>query len=210
MKVRTRIAPSPTGDPHVGTAYVALVNYCFAKQHGGEFVLRIEDTDRNRSTATSENVILEALHWARPRVGRGSGRRRPARTVPAERTSRHLRRARADAARERQRVQVFLYARAARGHAARAARAQRAACVRRTLPLADAGGDRRERRRRSPVRRAPRRAARGQRDDRRSVAWADRVRVERRRHAGAREIGRAGRRTISRTSSTITSWGSRT
>jgi glutamyl-tRNA synthetase len=63
MKVRTRVAPSPTGDPHVGTAYVALINYCFAKQHGGEFLLRIEDTDRARSTAASENVILEALHW---------------------------------------------------------------------------------------------------------------------------------------------------
>lgn len=63
MKVRTRVAPSPTGDPHVGTAYVALLNYCFAKQHGGEFLLRIEDTDRNRSTAASESVILEALHW---------------------------------------------------------------------------------------------------------------------------------------------------
>jgi glutamyl-tRNA synthetase len=63
MKARTRIAPSPTGDPHVGTAYVALINYCFAKQHGGEFVLRIEDTDRARSTAPSENAILEALHW---------------------------------------------------------------------------------------------------------------------------------------------------
>jgi glutamyl-tRNA synthetase len=63
MKVRTRIAPSPTGDPHVGTAYVALINYCFAKQHGGEFVLRIEDTDRTRSTIPSEHAILEALHW---------------------------------------------------------------------------------------------------------------------------------------------------
>lgn len=61
--VRTRVAPSPTGDPHVGTAYVALVNYCFAKAHGGEFILRIEDTDRNRSTAASEAVILEALRW---------------------------------------------------------------------------------------------------------------------------------------------------
>jgi glutamyl-tRNA synthetase len=61
--VRTRVAPSPTGDPHVGTAYVALVNYCFAKQNGGEFVLRIEDTDRVRSTAESEAAILEALHW---------------------------------------------------------------------------------------------------------------------------------------------------
>jgi glutamyl-tRNA synthetase len=60
---RTRIAPSPTGDPHVGTAYVALVNYCFAKKHGGDFVLRIEDTDRARSTAESERAILDALHW---------------------------------------------------------------------------------------------------------------------------------------------------
>jgi glutamyl-tRNA synthetase len=63
MNVRTRIAPSPTGDPHVGTAYVALLNYCFAKKHGGEFLLRIEDTDRARSTAASEQTILDALHW---------------------------------------------------------------------------------------------------------------------------------------------------
>lgn len=63
MEVRTRVAPSPTGDPHVGTAYVALINYCFAKKNGGRFVLRIEDTDRNRSTAASETVILAALRW---------------------------------------------------------------------------------------------------------------------------------------------------
>jgi glutamyl-tRNA synthetase len=63
LKVRTRVAPSPTGDPHVGTAYVALVNYCFARKHGGEFVLRIEDTDRARSTAESERAILETLRW---------------------------------------------------------------------------------------------------------------------------------------------------
>ncbi len=61
--VRTRIAPSPTGDPHVGTAYVALVNYCFAKQHGGQFLLRIEDTDQVRSTPESERAILESLRW---------------------------------------------------------------------------------------------------------------------------------------------------
>jgi glutamyl-tRNA synthetase len=61
--IRTRIAPSPTGEPHVGTAYVALVNYCFAKKHGGEFILRIEDTDQVRSTAESERAILNALHW---------------------------------------------------------------------------------------------------------------------------------------------------
>ncbi|MFZ5654824.1 MAG: glutamate--tRNA ligase [Pseudomonadota bacterium] len=63
MTVRTRIAPSPTGDPHLGTAYVALFNYCFARQHGGSFVLRIEDTDRARSTPASETLILGALRW---------------------------------------------------------------------------------------------------------------------------------------------------
>lgn len=63
MTVRTRIAPSPTGDPHVGTAYVALFNLCFARQHGGQFVLRIEDTDQARSTTGSEQDILHALRW---------------------------------------------------------------------------------------------------------------------------------------------------
>jgi glutamyl-tRNA synthetase len=61
--VRTRVAPSPTGDPHVGTAYVALVNYAFAKHHGGDFILRIEDTDSARSTLESEAAILAALRW---------------------------------------------------------------------------------------------------------------------------------------------------
>jgi glutamyl-tRNA synthetase len=61
--VRVRVAPSPTGDPHVGTAYIALFNYVFARSRGGRFVLRIEDTDRARSRADSERLILEALHW---------------------------------------------------------------------------------------------------------------------------------------------------
>jgi glutamyl-tRNA synthetase len=61
--VRTRIAPSPTGDPHVGTAYVALINYCFAKKFGGAFILRIEDTDQARSTPESEAAILASLRW---------------------------------------------------------------------------------------------------------------------------------------------------
>jgi glutamyl-tRNA synthetase len=60
---RTRIAPSPTGDPHVGTAYVALFNLALARGHGGQFILRIEDTDRQRSQAASEKMILDALHW---------------------------------------------------------------------------------------------------------------------------------------------------
>ena len=63
MTVRTRIAPSPTGDPHVGTAYVALFNMAFARSQGGQFLLRIEDTDRTRSTPESEKAILDALHW---------------------------------------------------------------------------------------------------------------------------------------------------
>jgi len=62
--VRTRIAPSPTGAPHIGTAYIALFNYAFARKHGGEFILRIEDTDQTRSTVEAETAILEALRWA--------------------------------------------------------------------------------------------------------------------------------------------------
>ena len=62
-QIRTRIAPSPTGDPHVGTAYIALFNRCFAHKNGGKFILRIEDTDRQRSSAKSEADILAALQW---------------------------------------------------------------------------------------------------------------------------------------------------
>ena len=62
-QIRTRIAPSPTGDPHVGTAYIALFNRCFAHKNGGKFILRIEDTDRQRSSAKSETDILAALQW---------------------------------------------------------------------------------------------------------------------------------------------------
>ncbi len=61
--VRVRVAPSPTGDPHVGTAYQALVNLAFARSRGGTFVLRIEDTDRARSSRASEAAILDALRW---------------------------------------------------------------------------------------------------------------------------------------------------
>jgi glutamyl-tRNA synthetase len=62
-QVRTRIAPSPTGAPHVGTAYMALFNLAFARKHGGRMILRIEDTDRLRSTPESEQSILDALDW---------------------------------------------------------------------------------------------------------------------------------------------------
>jgi len=61
--VRVRIAPSPTGDPHVGTAYIGLLNYIYARQRGGKFILRIEDTDQSRFVATSEQMIFDALRW---------------------------------------------------------------------------------------------------------------------------------------------------
>lgn len=63
MSVRVRIAPSPTGDPHVGTAYIALFNLIFARHFGGKFILRIEDTDQTRSRPAYETNILEALRW---------------------------------------------------------------------------------------------------------------------------------------------------
>ena len=81
--VRVRIAPSPTGDPHVGTAYIALFNYAFARQHGGKFILRIEDTDQTRSTPESEEAILRSLRWLGLELGRGARRRRPLRPLPA-------------------------------------------------------------------------------------------------------------------------------
>jgi glutamyl-tRNA synthetase len=62
-QVRTRFAPSPTGYLHIGGARTALFNYLFARHHGGKFLLRIEDTDRQRSTPEAINAILEAMKW---------------------------------------------------------------------------------------------------------------------------------------------------
>lgn len=63
MTVRTRFAPSPTGLLHIGNARAALFNYLYAKHHHGEFLLRIEDTDRERSTQEAVDVILDGLAW---------------------------------------------------------------------------------------------------------------------------------------------------
>ena len=63
QKVRTRIAPSPTGFLHLGTARTALYSWAYARHHGGEFVLRIEDTDVARSTQDSVDQILASMHW---------------------------------------------------------------------------------------------------------------------------------------------------
>ena len=63
MTVRVRVAPSPTGDPHVGTAYMSLFNLAFARQQGGQFLLRVEDTDRARFRADSEQQVYDTLAW---------------------------------------------------------------------------------------------------------------------------------------------------
>lgn len=75
MHVRTRVAPSPTGYPHIGTIYQALFDYAFARKHGGVFFVRIEDTDRERFVQDAEEKIYAALDWfglledESPRVG---------------------------------------------------------------------------------------------------------------------------------------------
>ena len=71
MTVRTRFAPSPTGYLHIGGVRTALFSWLYARRHGGQFVLRIEDTDRERSTEESIQVILDGMEWLRlrPDVG---------------------------------------------------------------------------------------------------------------------------------------------
>ena len=63
MTVKTRFAPSPTGYLHVGGARTALYSWLYAKSQGGEFVLRIEDTDIERSTQEAVDAILEGMQW---------------------------------------------------------------------------------------------------------------------------------------------------
>ncbi|MDO8619300.1 MAG: glutamate--tRNA ligase [Candidatus Daviesbacteria bacterium] len=63
MEVRVRIAPSPTGSPHIGTAWQALFDYVFAKKNNGKFILRLEDTDRVRFVPESEQEIYDTLKW---------------------------------------------------------------------------------------------------------------------------------------------------
>src|SRR5260221_14792065 len=61
--IRTRFAPSPTGYLHLGGARTGLFNWAYARRHGGVFVLRVEDTDLERSTQQSEQAIFDALTW---------------------------------------------------------------------------------------------------------------------------------------------------
>ena len=61
--VRTRFAPSPTGYLHIGGARTALFSWAYARRHGGKFILRIEDTDLERSTEASVQAIFDGMHW---------------------------------------------------------------------------------------------------------------------------------------------------
>ena len=63
MTVRTRFAPSPTGMLHIGGVRTALFSWLYARRHGGQFILRIEDTDRERSTPEAIDVILQGMQW---------------------------------------------------------------------------------------------------------------------------------------------------
>ncbi len=63
MSVRVRIAPSPTGNLHIGTARTAVFNWLFARNQGGQFLLRIEDTDLERSKSEYTDNIVEGLKW---------------------------------------------------------------------------------------------------------------------------------------------------
>ena len=74
-KVRVRFAPSPTGPLHMGGVRTALYNYLFAKKHGGDFILRIEDTDENRFVPGAQEYIIESLKWCgiEPNEGVGYG-----------------------------------------------------------------------------------------------------------------------------------------
>lgn len=73
-KVRVRFAPSPTGPLHMGGVRTALYNYLFAKKHGGDFILRIEDTDQNRYVPGAEQYIVESLEWCKIIVDEGVGK----------------------------------------------------------------------------------------------------------------------------------------
>ncbi|RCW93591.1 glutamate--tRNA ligase [Winogradskyella arenosi] len=74
QKVRVRFAPSPTGPLHIGGVRTALFNYLFAKKHGGDFVLRIEDTDQNRYVEGAEDYIIQSLDWCGMPFDEGPGK----------------------------------------------------------------------------------------------------------------------------------------
>ena len=113
VHVRVRVAPSPTGDPHVGTAYMSLFNLAFARQQGGEFILRIEDTDRARYVADSEQQVFDTLRWLGLDWDEGPDKGGPYAPYRQSERSESYRRARRPAARRRPRLPLLVLHRAA-------------------------------------------------------------------------------------------------
>ncbi len=127
MTVRTRIAPSPTGDPHVGTAYVALFNYALARKHGGQFILR-DRGHRPRSAAippSEAHDLRGALRWLGLEWDEGPDVGGPLRPLPPERADGDLPRARCGARGARRRLSLLLHAASGSRRCARSRRRQK-------------------------------------------------------------------------------------
>ena len=137
--MRLRFAPSPTGQLHVGNARTALFNWLLARGQGGTFILRIEDTDFERSTRESERSVIEDLHWLGLEWNEGidvGGEHGPYRQ--SERL--HIYRAHAvELMSTGPRLSLFLLGRDARGGSHRRPRGRAAAEVRRPVPADSAG-----------------------------------------------------------------------
>ena len=87
-KVRVRFAPSPTGPLHIGGVRTALYNYLFARQHGGDMLLRIEDTDSARFVPGAEEYIVEALQWLGIEIDEGIGAKNTGKHAPYRQSER--------------------------------------------------------------------------------------------------------------------------
>ena len=94
MTVRTRFAPSPTGFLHIGGVRTALFNWLLARHHGGQFILRIDDTDQERHVEDAVKRILDGFRWIGIDWDEGPGGRRPARALLPVAASRELSRRR--------------------------------------------------------------------------------------------------------------------
>ena len=210
---RVRFAPSPTGYLHVGGARTALFNWLYARRHGGAFVLRIEDTDVERSSGEMVAGHPRRPALARPRLGRGPGGRaaRTGRTSSRERLDRYRAMAERLVA-DGPRLLLLLQARETQGEARRG-RSRRATAVASTTATCATLC----RRRRSPRREAAGAPARhplpragGHDRLRRSRARDDRVRQRGRSRTSWSSAPTATRPITSRSSSTTSTWGSRT
>ena len=126
MTVRTRFAPSPTGLLHIGGVRTALFCWLYARRHGGAFILRVEDTDRERSTPEAVQVILDGMQWLGLDADEG----------PFYQTERYprYREVIRRVAGGRQGLPLLVLEGRAGGHAKRPARAQGEAALRRALP----------------------------------------------------------------------------